>query len=255
VSLPTNKDDEGRPLLKFLPINFGETLTGAFFSRHGGVSPAPFDSMNVSYGVGDDPTLVAMNRLRLKECLGLQVLVSARQVHDDHIRTIAEPPDADCEYAGYDALITNQPGVGLLIQQADCQAVVLHDPANRVVANVHAGWRGSVVNIIAKTIARMMADFGSDPAQIVAAISPSLGPCCAEFVHYLAELPTEFHGDQVRPAYFDFWAISRRQLQKAGVLPVHITTAAVCTRCDTNYFSYRREGSTGRSATVIALRE
>lgn len=242
-------------MLDFLPIDFGDALSGGFFTRHGGVSPSPFHSLNVSYGVGDEPLLVARNRKRLQERLGLKRLLSACQVHDDRILTILETPAADCEYAGYDALITNQPGVGLLIQQADCQAVVLHDPVNRVVANVHSGWRGSVTNIIAKTVGQMTADFGSDPARLAAAISPSLGPCCAEFVHFQTELPPEFHEYQVRPAYFDFWAISRWQLQAAGVLPAHITTTAVCTRCDPNYFSYRREGKTGRSATVIALRE
>jgi len=241
--------------MDFLSIDFGEGLTGGFFTRHGGVSPAPFDSLNVSYGVGDDAERVECNRTRLKECLGLKSLISARQVHADRILSIGEPQMTDFEHAGYDALITNQPRVGLLIQQADCQAVVLFDPVNRVVANVHSGWRGSVANIIAKTIARMTVDFGSNPALLSAAISPSLGPCCAEFVHFLSELPKEFHGVQVRPAYFDFWAISRKQLQQAGVLPVQIKTAGVCTRCDLNYFSYRREGKTGRSATVVALRE
>lgn len=249
--------------MDFLPIVFGDAVVGGFFGRHGGVSPAPFDALNVSYGVGDDPCHVAQNRARLKERLSLTYLLSARQVHDDRILSITGPPasvhlphdgESDYEYTGYDALITNQPGVGLLIQQADCQAVVLHDPVNLVIANVHAGWRGSVANIIAKTVERMKGDFGADPAVMQAAISPSLGPCCAEFVHFHSELPQEFHKDQVRPAYFDFWAISRRQLQEAGLSRARITTAAVCTRCDPNYFSYRREGTTGRSATVIALR-
>ncbi len=253
VSRLTRNDEEGRPLLNFLPLNFGDGLCGGFFSRHGGVSPAPFDSLNVSYGVGDDTFLVAANRRRIKECLGLRVLISVRQVHGDRILSLAEEQDCDVEHDGYDALITNQPGVGLMIQQADCQAVVLFDPVCRIVANLHAGWRGSVVNLIGKTIGRMTLDFGTDPSRLEVAISPALGPCCAEFVHFCRELPPEFHADQVRPMYFDFWAISRKQLQAAGVPAAHIRTAAVCTRCDPNYFSYRREGTTGRSATVIAL--
>lgn len=240
--------------MKLIPLACGEGLIGGFLNRHGGVSPAPFDSLNVSYGVGDAPERVSHNRTLLKERLGLKALISARQVHDDRILAITSLPNGDCEHGGFDALITNQPGVGLLIQQADCQAVVLHDPLNRVVANIHAGWRGSVANIIAKTIARMAADFGTDPGRIAAAISPSLGPCCAEFVHFQAELPSEFHSAQVTPAHFDFWAISRNQLQEAGVVSSAITTAAICTRCDSNYFSFRREGRTGRSATVVALR-
>lgn len=241
-------------LMNFLPIDGGADLAGGFFNRHGGVSSGAFDSLNVSYGVGDESECVYRNRTRLKEWLGLKSLISARQVHEDRILSIAEPQHSDCEHPGYDALITNQPGVGLLIQQADCQAVVLHDPRHRVVANIHSGWRGSVANIIAKTIERMTADFGTDPGQIAAAISPSLGPCCAEFVHFQAELPQEFQADQVKPAHFDFWAISRKQLLQAGVASPQIKAAAICTRCDLNYFSYRRDGLTGRSATVVALR-
>jgi YfiH family protein len=239
--------------MDFLPIDFWSGLSGAFFNRHGGVSPVPFDSLNVSYGVGDAADRVDRNRRLVQDRLGLSTLISARQVHGDRILMISNQLTSACEYDGYDALITNQHGVGLMIQQADCQAVVLYDPDNRVVANVHVGWRGSVAMIIIKIIQRLTAEFGTDPSRLRAAISPSLGPCCAEFVRFQAELPPEFHPYQARPAYFDFWAISRWQLQEAGVLPEHIRTAGICTRCDHSYFSYRREGITGRSATVVAL--
>ncbi len=239
--------------MNYLPIDFWEGLTGGFFNRDGGVSVAPFDSLNVSYGVGDEPERVRKNRERMREAIGFKRLASARQVHGDRILSLSTSLHADCEYDGYDALITDQPGLGLMIQQADCQAVTLYDPVRRVVANVHAGWRGSVANILGKTIQRMKADFGADPGRIRAAISPSLGPCCAEFINFQAELPKEFHPYQVAPARFDFWAISRRQLQEAGVMPAHMTTVGLCTRCDPHYFSYRREGRTGRLATVVAL--
>lgn len=239
--------------MQFLMIDHWDGVRGGFFTRHGGVSPSPFDSLNVSYGVGDDAAHVAENRSRVKKRLAVQALVSARQVHGDRLLTIAAPPDADYEVDGYDALLTNQPGVGLLIQQADCQAVVLFDPIRRAVANVHNGWRGSVANIVAKTVQRLAADFGSHPNHLLAAISPSLGPCCAEFVNFHQEFPHDFHGHQVTPAHFDFWAITRRQLQQAGVLARNINTAGICTRCDADYFSYRRAPSTGRSGTVVAL--
>lgn len=240
--------------MNFLPIDFLAGLTGGFFNRDGGVSAVPFDSLNVSYGVGDEPDRVRRNRGRLRAALGLKCLLSARQVHGDRILSLSAPHSADDEFDGYDALVTDQPGIGLMIQQADCQAVILYDPGCKVVANVHAGWRGSVANILPKTIQRMTLDFGADPGRILAAISPSLGPCCAEFIHFQSELPESFHAYQVTPAHFDFWAISRLQLEEAGVMPTQIRTAAICTRCDPHYFSYRREGRTGRSATVVALR-
>jgi hypothetical protein len=141
----------------------------------------------------------------------------------------------------------------LLVQQADCQAVLLHDPVRKVVANVHSGWRGSVLNIIGKSVRQMINDFGTAPPDIQAAISPSLGPCCAEFVNQATELPEDFMSYQVRPNYFDFWAISHDQLKAAGVPSQHIHLAATCTVCNHEYFSFRREGITGRSASVIGL--
>jgi hypothetical protein len=189
----------------------------------------------------------------VKATLGISFLISARQVHGDRILSIGVPPTTDQEYEGFDSIITDQPGVGIMVQQADCQAVVLYDPYRRVVATVHAGWRGSVANILVKTMHRLQADYGTEPSQVMAAISPSLGPCCAQFVHYQTELPAEFHPFQMKPAYFDFWAITRWQLVDSGVLAANIQTTRVCTRCDPNYFSYRREGLTGRVATVVAL--
>ena len=243
------------PLTKHtIAIDFWDGLTGACSNRHGGGSEPPFDTLNLSYGVGDRAERVQHNRQTLKTALGLSTLLSARQIHGDSILSITAPVPADHEFDGHDALITNQPGVGIMIQQADCQAVVLYDPTNHVVANIHAGWRGSVVNLPGKTVSRLMAEFGTEPSQVKAAISPSLGPCCAQFINFRDELPDWFHPFQTMPAHFDFWAITRQQLQAAGVPANHIQTIGICTRCDTNYFSYRREGRTGRSATVVALR-
>lgn len=237
----------------FHAISCWPGIVGGFFNRLGGVSPAPFESLNVSYGVGDAPALVARNRQTIKTALGLSALISARQVHGDAILIVDSPVTADREHDGFDALITNQQGVGIMIQQADCQAVILHDPEHQVVANVHAGWRGSVANIVAQTVRRMTAVFGSEPSRLRAAISPSLGPCCAEFVNFRTELPAAFHPYQAATNHFDFWAITTMQLYDAGVEPDNISVAGICTRCDHEYFSYRRAAHTGRCATVVAL--
>ena len=223
------------------------------FNRLGGVSETPYDTLNISHGVGDDPVNVERNRARIKKELELDTLVSARQVHGDKVLSIDRHPGQDLEVDGYDALITNLPGLGLMVQQADCQAVMIFDPVGKVVANVHSGWRGSVADIIGKTIEKMGADFGSKPDNLLAAISPSLGPCCAEFINYDRELPESLHSYQVKPDYFDFWAISSDQLGRAGVPAGQITRAEVCTGCDPDYFSYRREVNTGRFASVIGL--
>lgn len=231
-------------------------LQHGVFNRRGGVSPAPWNSLNLSHGVGDEPQNVWENRRRIKMVLGLDALASAHQVHGDRVREVRAEDLAtgeDPEFAECDALITRQPGVGLLIQQADCQAVLLHDPVQGAVGIAHVGWRGSVAGIIGRTVATMTERFGTDPGRLRAAISPSLGPCCAEFVNHARELPAEFLRFRCGENHFDFWAISASQLQAAGLAPEAVHRASTCTRCAEEFFSYRREKMTGRFGTVIAL--
>jgi YfiH family protein len=234
-------------------------LPHGMFCRHGGVSEPPFASLNLSFHVGDDPAHVAANRQAVKQCLGLAQLVSAVQVHGSHV-VLAEDVRQDTEYPAADALITRQPGVGLLIQQADCQAVLIHDPVRKVVAAAHSGWKGSALNIIGATVRMMQRHCGTDPADLRAVISPSLGPCCAEFVNWRTELPAFMHQHQVRGNYFDFWAVSQQQLLAAGLQERNIECIGICTVCDSRFFSYRRAvkeqgrpGITGRCGSVIAL--
>lgn len=227
------------------------------FCCSGGGSASPFTGLNLSFAVGDVPDRVRENRRQLKKWLGLEHLVSAGQVHGDQL-VIVEDISRDRELRGFDGLITSQPGVGLLIQQADCQAVLLHDPVRKVVAAVHSGWRGSRRNITGRAVGEMEQHYGVDPADLRAVISPSLGPCCAEFTNYRLELPQSFHPQQVKPCYFDFWAITRSQLTAAGLLEKNIETVGICTACSKDFFSYRRavksaDGITGRNGSVIAL--
>jgi len=240
-------------MLTFAALSYPMLFHGVF-NRSGGASPAPWDSQNVSFGLGDDPGNVRANRAGIKKALGCSHLVSARQIHGSQVYHVKENPGKDLEVEGYDALVTNVTGLGLMIQQADCQAVMLFDPEKKAVGIAHVGWRGSAAGIIAATVSAMRQAYATEAADLTAAISPSLGPCCAQFVNYRSELPASFHGYQVRPDYFDFWAISRDQLRAAGVRPENVHAAGICTRCSKDYFSYRRERETGRSASVIGLK-
>ncbi len=243
-----------------LPL-FPDSIPGlahGSFTSHSGVSTGPFTSNNISHGVGDKKINVQQNRELIKERLGLQQLVSAHQVHGKSICHVTEPVDDDFEIDGYDAIISNQPGVGLLIQHADCQAVMVYDQKNRMVAGIHNGWRGSVENIIADTIAAMELRYGTIPNELVAAVGPSLGPCCSEFINHRDELPESFLPYQVRENHFDFWQISLQQLTECGVGKDSVIISGVCTSCSSDFFSYRRgckngNGITGRNGTVIAL--
>jgi YfiH family protein len=230
-------------------------LAHGFFTRRGGVSAGAFASLNLSFAVGDDPEAVTANRRRVRDALELEHLTGATQVHGRVVAVITGNPPESGEVPEADILLSAAAGSGLLIKQADCQAVMLYDPVRRVAANVHCGWRGQVQNVLGQAVSRLGEIFGSRPRDLRAAIGPSLGPCCAEFRHFRRELPAEFWPYQVRPTYFDLWQVSLDQLVAAGLSPAHLDCAALCTRCRAReFFSYRRDHITGRQGAVISLK-
>jgi len=229
-----------------------------FFTRHGGVSSGAFESLNISFGTGDSADNIEQNRSYIKQEMGIKRLISGVQVHDSRVYVDDDYDTHDIEVSGCDGLITNNPGTGLMIQQADCQAVLFCDEEHQAIGAAHCGWRGSVANIIAAVVSQMMRHYGTSPSGLQAYISPSLGPCCAEFINYRLELPESFHRFQVKEHYFDFWRISASQLIEAGIRPDAIQLTDICTSCSPDYFSYRRAVRTGnrvcgRQASVICL--
>ncbi|MBN2123698.1 MAG: laccase domain-containing protein [Deltaproteobacteria bacterium] len=242
-------------LLQFPRLLECEGLLHGVLTRWGGVSKIPFNAMNVSYGVGDDPERVRANLRILQEALGIPSIGVMNQRHGGECLVLAKnvPGEVVFPLPG-DALITDRTGLALMVKQADCQAVILFDPHRRVIANVHCGWRGNVHNILGEAVNRMRRAFGTAPEDLLAAIGPSLGPCCGEFIPYREIFPPAFRRFMVRENYFDLWALSRWQLEKAGLKGANIVTAGVCTRCRTAlFFSYRGEGITGRFATLVML--
>jgi len=218
------------------------------FTRKNGTSPLPFSSLNLSLGVGDTSENVAINRQQIKKALDIDILVTSQQVHSNKV-FCSDAISEDTEVHGYDALVTGIPGTGLLIQQADCQAILLHDPFKGAIGAIHCGWRGSVLNIIRATVNRMSMEYGSDPVSMRAVISPSLGPCCSEFKNFRKEIPEYLHDYQVKPGYFNFWKMSKDQLMAAGMQEKYIDTVSICTVCNRDFFSYRRAKKQGRQAT------
>ena len=250
--------NNGLPFYQFSHLAQFPDIEHGVFTRNGGESAGPFASLNTAVSVGDDPEAVARNRARIRATMGGGPLQFSRQVHGIDVAVFSR--DGKGLSTGGapegDAMITDIPGLNLIIQVADCQAVLLYDPVRGAVANIHSGWRSSVGNIIGEAVGAMAAHFGSDPADLVAGVGPSLGPCCAEFIHYPKEIPEALWRYRVGEHHFDFWAMSRDQLKEAGVVQEKIAIAGVCTRCRTDrFFSYRGEGRTGRFAVVIGLRK
>jgi YfiH family protein len=235
-------------------VGFSEIQHG-IFTRKCGYSKEPYKSLNVSFEVGDHPGIVEQNRDVLCRCIKGKEFVYATQKHEAQIIILAKNDQvrSNAPFAG-DAMITDILSKYLVIQVADCQSLLLYDPARHVVANIHSGWRGSIKNITGKTIKEMEKGFACRPKNIIAGIGPSLGPCCAEFVHYKKEIPFNLWKYKDKDNYFDFWALSRDQLLDAGLLTKNIYSSNICTKCHTDlFFSFRREGTTGRFAAVIGL--
>ena len=241
--------------LQFPRLSGYTHLSHAVFTRHGGVSKTPFDSLNTSYGTDDDPDCVTVNLKMIKEIIGAGELQFMNQVHGKEI-LVLQKDDSPLEAPpNGDAIITNKPGMALLVKQADCQGVMIYDPIEKVVANVHCGWRGHTHNILGAVVRRMRSDFGCREADLVAAIGPSLGPCCGEFVTHEEIFPEVFKRFMVRENHFDLWKLTLWQLLMAGLGQENIELAGICTKCRTDlFYSYRGEGVTGRFGTVVVLK-
>ena len=249
------------PFFQFPGMSQFPELAHFVFTRHGGVSDSVFRSLNVSASTGDSPTNVEANLSLIREVTGAESLRFMNQAHGKNIMILRKgSPENGAEPVMADAMVTDAVGVALLVKQADCQALILYDPLRKAVANVHCGWRGNAQDILSDVIAAMKEEFDCEPPRMRAAIGPSLGPCCAEFVNWRQELPAAMHRHQIRENHFDFWAISKEQLIEAGVQAAHIETVGICTVCNQDFFSYRRAvreqgrpSRTGRCGSVIAL--
>jgi len=243
------------PLLSQFP-----KISHGIFTRQGGHSQPPYDSLNIGFNEKDDPDTVESNRSLIAGCIDAgRPLVCAQQVHGSNVVSLKRA-DVSTDHAKIpepitgDAMITDIDGMPITIQIADCQAILMYDPVNSVIANVHSGWRGSIQNIVGKTIQRMQSDFSCRPSDIHAAVSPSLGPCCSEFKNYQTEIPEKFWHYRDNRNCFNFWEVTRDQLTEAGVLSEHIELSGLCTKCNGHlFYSYRKNKETGRFAAVICL--
>lgn len=242
----------------------------AFTTRLGGVSPAPFDSLNFFERSGDTRENVLENYRLLGAAAGLDMsrAVGCRQVHGDLVRFIRAEDAGRLLYDDRpydaDAMLTDAPGVPLVAYSADCCTILLYDPTSRCVGAVHAGWRGTALGIALKALVAMMSAYGADPLTVRAAIGPSIGPCC--FVTdgdvpdairaELSESADRFIARAENGKYrVDLKQINRLWLLRGGLDPGNIDVHPDCTMCrPERYWSHRRLGARrGGQIAVIAL--
>lgn len=226
-----------------------------FTNRHGGVSAEPFATFNLGDHVGDDPAAVARNRERLAETLQLdpQKLMFMEQIHSPNVTEVTADMIGQGPIEATDALLTTVPGIALVVLTADCVPVLLSDEQAGVIAAVHAGRMGARNGVIARTIARME-ELGAIPAQIHALMGAAASGANYEVPDSMAaDVESKLPGSRTTTAQgtsgLDIRAGLTRQLLSLGVR--NIDADPRCTVEDQNFFSYRREGTTGRQAGVI----
>lgn len=242
-----------------------------FSTRTGGISRPPFDKLNLSFNVGDNPDNVIANRRAFAAAIGVDAnrLVVPDQVHSNTVRRVGEADagsgaiDHNTAIPDTDALITNAPNLPLALHFADCVGVLFLDPTNRAIGVAHAGWRGTVDGIVISTVEAMTREFGADPSQLLVAIAPSIERHCYDVGEDVARpfFQTFPNDERVLSQssstkwHLDLKAANRIMLERAGVDDANVAISEQCTSCNIDeYFSYRRDGQTGRMGGWLSLR-
>lgn len=239
-----------------------------FSTRLGGVSQGMWASLNLGPSRGDDPDHVRENYRRFFAAIGASGdrIVMTNQVHGGVVRCVttadvkADPYDKVSYEA--DGLMTDLPGTALVVFSADCIPVLFYDPVRRVIAAVHAGWRGTAAGIASAAVERMRDVYGCDPADILAAVGPGIGPDCFETHEDVPNAMTAALSTCVLQHIaikengkfaVDLKTINAMRLEQAGLDPDHIATSRLCTACDPDRFWSHRKLGTNRGSMAAAI--
>ncbi|HEY3414624.1 MAG TPA: peptidoglycan editing factor PgeF [Armatimonadota bacterium] len=229
-------------------------------TRDGGVSRAPYNSLNLGDNVGDVPGAVIANRAKLGAALGdmSRPRVFPKQVHGATVVTVRDLPGRGDPPPEADALITDRTDIFIAVTVADCVPVLFLDPVRRAVGVAHGGWRGLAAGVLRNTVEAMRREYGTDPATLQAAIGPHIGVCCyevgADVAAGFASIPRAIREDKEGRRYLNLARVARADLSSAGLDPEYVSISAPCTSCFVDaYFSLRAEGVTGRFAAIVGL--
>lgn len=263
----------GFPFVRFPAFQKAGGVVAGVASRKGGVSAAPFDSLNMSFSTGDDPDAVRENRRRFLSLLRIPAedIISCHQVHGTNIVPVGAADkgrgalDRESAVPGCDGLVTNERHVPITMNFADCTPLLFYDPVEDVIGISHGGWRGTAGDIAGKTVALMGKLYGSRPEQILAGIGPAIGACSFEVGEDVIDAFRPLFGDEeLRSLYtekgngkflFNLPGANQKLLLRAGLLASHIDDCGLCTYChDDLFFSYRKSGGkTGRPMAAMML--
>lgn len=239
-------------------------LIHAVFTRQGGVSPEPWDSLNQGGTTGDSRSNVIENRRLAFDCFSLPVesIYDVWQVHGTTLMDTDRPRALDQPHEKADGIITSTRGIVLFMRFADCVPILLYEPTKRVIAILHAGWQGTVKCIANKGVRHMVERYSCDPANILAAIGPSIGPdhyavqddVISRVQHSFPNTWMDLVRREGERSYLNLWQANRAALLEAGVKNIEVSE--MCTACNLDdWYSHRMQGPrTGRFGVLLALR-
>jgi YfiH family protein len=230
----------------------------AFLTRRGGVSPLPYDSLNLSDKNGDEKECVSRNKDLIARTFGFDPsrLVLLDQMQQDQILFLKEPVVALPSPLEYDALITNSSAIVLAILTADCLPIFVADQKRKVIAAIHAGRQGTALHITAKVLKKMNEEFGCASGDLLITLGPSIGVCCYEIDEKAFRPEWELFSTSREKGKWmvDLAQVNIAQMKGEGIEEEQISWVNLCTRCCRDlFFSYRREGRTGRQLSFIGI--
>jgi len=237
-------------------------LVHGVFMRCGGVSPAPWASLNMATSVGDSKESVIENRRRITNCLSLKEdsIYDVWQVHSNRVVFAESPRKPNQPHEKADAIITNDPSVTIMMLFADCVPIMMYDPKNNVAAITHAGWQGTVNQIVSETVVSMRENYACKPEDIIACIGPSI---CADHYEIGEEVSEEVERSFEKTQqilirkngkiHMDLQYANRVILENNGIKKIQKSN--ICTACNiSDWYSHRAEnGQTGRFAAIITV--
>lgn len=233
-------------------------LRHGFLTRKGGVSPPPYDSLNLGENNGDQADHVYKNKQLIAAAFEFNPahFVLLKQIHQDRILVLRERTDPLLPFSGYDAVITGASNAFLSIRTADCLPVFLVDVKRKVIAAIHAGRQGTGLHISPKVLKKMKEEFFSSPGDLLIALGPSIGPCCYEIDEKVFQPEWEPYSTPRGEGRWmvDLARITIAQMKEEGIREEQILWIDLCTHCHNDlFFSYRREAQTGRQVSFIGI--
>lgn len=264
--------DKPIPLYQFDNLKPFDNEIGHFVtSRNQSLPPSTENYFTIGLNGVVENEIVLSNRKQVAEQLGFSSdsYVFASQVHGNRVAVVREEDrgkgafDRSSYLCDVDAMVTNRKGICLVAQAADCVPILFFDPLENVIGAAHAGWKGTVSKIPAEVVKTMIAEFGSNPENLVVGIGPSIGSCCYEVGHEVTAMVKDAFGtteglildnEKFTKPVFDLWEANYRTLVEVGVKPENIEIAGICTKCNNQLFFSARAGDKGRFGAGVIIK-